>query len=335
MLVVAPSWAGDLVMAQSLFRLLRDDGAVIDLVAPPQVLALTRRMPEIGHAWPLPIPHGVFGFSARMRLGKELRACEYDWSIVLPNSWKSALVPFIARIPRRTGYTGEWRAGLLNDRRRLDERRLPRMVDRYCALAVDEGVVVEAPLPRLSPSAAGARDVLARLRLPWPGQPVLGLCPGAEYGPAKRWPAASFAAVAEQACARGWAVWLFGSTKDQAAAEAVRALVPSCVDLTGKTTFDEAVDLMSLSAAVVANDSGLMHVAAALARPLVALFGSSSPEHTPPLSPTARALTLELTCSPCFARTCPLGHTRCLNDLTPPQVLAALSEVVPEWARYP
>lgn len=315
-------------MAQSLFRLLRDDGAVIDVVAPPQVLALTRRMPEVEHAWPLPIPHGVFGFSARIRLGKELRAREYDWSIVLPNSWKSALVPFIARIPRRTGYTGEWRAGLLNDRRRLDRRRLPRMVDRYCALAVDAGVVVEAPEPRLSPSASGARDALARLRLPWPGQPVLGLCPGAEYGPAKRWPAASFAAVAKEADARGWTVWLFGSAKDQAAAEAVRALVPACVDLTGKTTFDEAVDLMSLTGAVVTNDSGLMHVAAALERPLVAVFGSSDPGHTPPLSRHAQVVSLNLECSPCFQRECPLGHRRCLEDLAPDQVIHALGVVL-------
>ncbi|MHB1951033.1 MAG: lipopolysaccharide heptosyltransferase II [Acidiferrobacteraceae bacterium] len=331
-LVIAPSWAGDLVMAQALFRLLHERGTAVDLVAPPSVLALARRMPEVGHLWPLPVGHGTFGLAARARLGRALRARAYDQSIVLPNTWKSALVPFIAGIPRRTGYTGEWRIGLLNDRRRLDTQRLPRMVDRYCALGVDADEAVTAPRPRLTPSPQGIATVLARLHLARPSRPVLGLCPGAEYGPAKRWPAPSFAAVAMHALHQGWDAWIFGSEKDREVARAVREKAPLCVDLTGQTEFDEVVDLMSLVSAVVTNDSGLMHVAAALSLPLVAVFGSSSPEHTPPLFASARALSLGLDCSPCFERTCPLGHTRCLNDLAPAAVIAALAGIAPRFA---
>ncbi|MHB1515813.1 MAG: lipopolysaccharide heptosyltransferase II [Acidiferrobacteraceae bacterium] len=326
-LVVGPSWVGDLVMAQSLFKLLHARGAAIDLVANPQVLGLAHRMPEVQTTWPLAIPHGRFGLRARRVLARTLRDRGYHWSIVLPNSWKSALLPFFAGIPRRTGYTGEWRVGLLNDRRRLDEQRVPRMVDRYAALGLEPNDPVEAPCPSLLPSAEGAGRAIARLGLPWPGPPVLGLCPGAEYGPAKRWPAASFAALATTAHARGWQVWLFGARGDTQAAHAVRALAPDCVDLTGKTTLEEVVDLISLTSAIVTNDSGLMHVAAAVRRPLVALFGSSNPEHTPPLAENARVLTLSLSCSPCFERVCPLGHTRCLVDLAPDRVLASLAAV--------
>jgi heptosyltransferase-2 len=152
------------------------------------------------------------------------------------------------------------------------------------------------------------------------------LCPGAEYGPAKRWPAAYFAEVAQRKLAEGWQVWLFGSHKDEAITQEIQTLTHNrCLDLGGRTALGEAIDLLARADAVLTNDSGLMHVAAALGRPVIALFGSSDPHHTPPLSARAQVLSLNLSCSPCFRRVCPLGHTRCLTELAPAEVLTALA----------
>ena len=173
---------------------------------------------------------------------------------------------------------------------------------------------------------ANRAAALARLGIDAPANPVLALCPGAEYGPAKRWPAAYFAEVAKDRLDQGWDVWLFGSHKDQAVAAEIQQLLGGrCIDLSGRTQLGEAIDLMSLAAVVVSNDSGLMHVAAALGRNLVALYGSSDPGFTPPLNDNARILRLGLSCSPCFQRECPLGHLKCLRDLDPSQVLQAMA----------
>lgn len=325
-LVVGPAWVGDMVMAQSLFRLLKQltPQAQIDVVAPAWTEALLARMPEVHRAIGLPLGHGELGLGARWRLGRSLRSEGYTQAIVLPNSLKSALVPFAAAIPRRTGFTGEWRFGLLNDRRRLDKQRLPRTVDRFVAL----GANANATLPPIPAPLLKPRDpwlALSRLKLDPLSAPILALCPGAEYGPAKRWPAEYYAQLAQAKLNQGWQVWLFGSANDAPVTTQVQTLTQGrCVDLAGRTALGEAVDLLSLAQAVVSNDSGLMHVAAALGKPLIALFGSSDPKHTPPLSARAQVLYLSLSCSPCFARECPLGHLRCLKDQTPDQVLTAL-----------
>lgn len=327
-LVAGPAWVGDMVLAQSLFKLLKQryPQSRLEVLAPDWTLALLERMPEVDEAIPLVFRHGELRLGERLRLGRQLRARHYDRAIVLPNSFKSAIVPFAARVRTRTGFLGEWRYGLLNDIRRLDKEALPRTVDRFIALALAPGEALPPiPQPQLEANAANAAAALTRLGRRLPTTPVLGLCPGAEYGAAKRWPAEYFAEVAATKLAEGWEVWLFGSDKDAPVTAAVQTLTQGrCLDLSGRTTLDTAIDLLSLTTAVVTNDSGLMHVAAALDRRVVALYGSSDPRHTPPLSDKARILYLGLACSPCFQRECPLGHLNCLRQLDPERVLAAL-----------
>lgn len=313
-------------MAQPLFMRLkaREPAAEIDVLAVPWVAPVLARMPEVGGILQSPFAHGELRLLDRWRLGRRLRARAYTQAFVLPNSLKSALVPFFAGIPRRTGYVGEMRHGLLNDVRRLDEAALPLMVERFAALAEPPGAPLPRPLPtpRLRVNEEARRATVDRLGLGGDPAPV-ACCPGAEYGPAKRWPAHHFAELARRLNARGHAVWLLGSPKDRPLGEAIARASPAR-NLCGATTLDEAVDLLASAAAVVTNDSGLMHVAAAVDVPLVALYGSSSPAFTPPLSPRARILRLGLACSPCFERECPLKHLDCLEKLTPAAVLEAL-----------
>lgn len=331
LLVVGPAWVGDMVMAQSLFITLRQSCPEhpIDVLAPSWSLPLLQRMPEVEQMIPLPIGHGELAMGQRLHLGRSLRG-RYDWAILLPNSWKSALVPWAARIPRRTGWLGELRYGLLNDWRRLDKGRLTMTVQRFVALAYPAETASPPPIPRprLHVSAENIEAALADLGLSRPQRPLLALCPGAEYGPAKRWPAESYAALGSRMHKLGWEVWLFGSGKDREVCAAITAAAPGIgLDLSGRTSLAQAIDLLALAQGVVSNDSGLMHVAAALDRPLVALYGSSDPGFTPPLSDRARIIRLGLECSPCFRRHCPLGHLHCLRGIGVDQVRDALLEM--------
>lgn len=326
-LIVGPSWVGDTVISQSLLKLLIQQNPVaqIDYLAPPWTLPLLARMPEVRRGINNPFGHGALRFGARHALGKKLRK-QYDQAFVLPNSWKSALIPWSARIPLRTGFRGEARWGLLNDLRQLDPVALPQMVQRFAALALPAGETLPAhlPLPALLSTTAQQQALLARLGLST-DKPAIAFCPGAEYGPAKRWPEAHFAALARLLAAQGCVVWLIGSPKDHAVAETIaQGATGACVNLCGKTDIAEATDLLAASRLVVTNDSGLMHVAAAVGRPVIALYGSSSPQFTPPLSNEACILTLDIECSPCFQRECPLGHFKCLKDLSPERVFAAI-----------
>lgn len=328
-LLIGPSWIGDMVMAHSLVQVLKGQNPeeIIDILAPEWSRALLERMPGVNETLSMPVGHGRLGWSERLALGRSLRG-RYDQAIVLPNSWKSALVPFFARIPLRTGYTGEYRHGLLNDRRKLDKTRLPMAVQRFVALGLPKDALLPplCPTPRLRLNPADPRVAAAAAALSLrTDKPILVLCPGAEYGPAKRWPTAHFAEVGKAMVKQGWDIWVMGSGKDLDAAEEVYILTgPGCVNLAGRTTLAQAVDVMALASAVVTNDSGLMHVAAALGRPLVAVYGSSDPGFTPPLSKTARIVSLGLECSPCFKRECRFGHLDCLGKLFPERVLEAL-----------
>ena len=311
-LVVAPNWIGDALMAQPLLARLRAKNAKVDVLAPDWVAPVARRMPEVDAVIPVPFRHGSLQLAGRWKLGRALKH-RYDEAIVLPNSWKSALVPFLAHIPVRTGYVGESRFGLLNRLHRNPDRR---MREHYARLAESPGVEPRAPLPQPC-LKVDARQVAATCQRFDVKLPYAVLCPGAEYGPAKRWP--YFADLARRLPVPAV---LLGSPNDAGAAAGIEGK-----NLIGRTTLDDAIDLIAGAQYVVTNDSGLMHVAAALGRPLVALFGSSSPEKTPPQSERARVLWLKPECSPCFQRECPLGHFRCMREIGVDQVLAEVAKL--------
>jgi len=294
----------------------------IDVLAPPWTEKLLRQIPEISDVIINPFPHGALNLGARYRLGKQLRAANYAAAYVLPNSLKSALVPFFANIPLRVGFIGEMRYGLLNDARKLDKNALPLMVERFVHLAEarNDSAPVSFSQPRLTVSDSQRLQTLAKFSLTQ-NRPIAVFCPGAEYGPAKRWPVAYYAELAQQLAAQGYQVWLIGSRKDQPVGDEIVALSANhSVNLCGVTDLSDAIALLSCADLVVSNDSGLMHIAAALERPLLAIFGSSSPQFTPPLSAQAQVLSLNLSCSPCFKRNCPLGHFNCMMQLTPSAV---------------
>ncbi len=323
-LVISPSWVGDCMLMQPMLMRLkqRHTDCQIDVFAPPWTAALLRALPEVHEIIINPFPHGALQLAKRYQLGKQLRSAHYDQVIVLPNSWKSALVPFFARIPLRTGFSGESRHILLNDKRNLDKQKLPLMVERFAQLAEAAQGEIPRPLknPQLAISEAQRNAALHKLNLSL-DQPIAVFCPGAEYGPAKRWPAACYANIAQRLQRHGYAVWLIGSAKDQPVADEIKQLAGAqCINLCGRTDLNDAIALLACAQLVISNDSGLMHLAAALDRPMLALFGSSSPQFTPPLSAHAQVVKLDIECSPCFKRECPLGHFNCMTKLTPDHV---------------
>ncbi|MCP4010767.1 MAG: lipopolysaccharide heptosyltransferase II [Proteobacteria bacterium] len=327
-LIVGPSWVGDMVMAQSLFKRLKADNPALYLavLAPAWSEALLAHMPEVDESIIMPVGHKQVQLGARWHLARGIKQKGFDQAIVLPGSLKSALIPFFAGIPRRTGFLGEQRYGLLNDYRKLDKAALPLNVERFLVLGSAQNVLPEqTPKPALRVDET-ARDAVREKYALNTEKPMLALCPGAEFGPAKQWPAKHYASVAQQKLNDGWQVVLLGSAADKAiCAEINDANQGKCEDLSGRTSLTEVIDVLSLGDYVVSNDSGLMHIAAALERPLVAIYGSSSPDFTPPLSENCAMLKLELECQPCFKRECPLGHLNCLNELLPETVLAAMN----------
>lgn len=332
-LIIGPAWVGDMVMAQSLFKLLKSNhpDAEIDVLAPAWSLPLLSRMPEVSAAIVMPLGHGQLELRKRYEIGKSLREKKYNQAIVLPNSFKSALIPFFAKIPKRTGWKRELRSLILNDSRRLDKKRYPLMIEQFMALglAPKAALPTKHPLPSLNISSETQLQALNKYQLSFPEQRVLAICPGAEFGPAKRWPENYYADVANQKLNEGWDVWIFGSPKDAVVADVIMSQTQNrCVNFTGKTRLEEAVDLLALASAVVSNDSGLMHIAAALNRPLVAVYGPTSAGFTPPLNADAKVITKKIECQPCFQRECPLQHHRCMKELTPKLVIDTLTQLV-------
>ncbi|MEC5214923.1 heptosyltransferase-2 [Polaromonas sp. CG_9.5] len=327
-LIIAPQWIGDAVMTEPLLRRLAARGERLTVGALPWVAPVYRAMPQVADVIEFPFAHGGLQFKARRSIAKRL-AGQFDKAYVLPNSLKSALLPFLASIPQRIGYLGEARVGLLTHRLKNPKDK-PPMVAFYSALSGESGL--ENDRPEMHMEAAQIEATLCELGLQRGAYVVFA--PGAEFGPAKRWPARHFSELAAQLDAT---VVLLGSGKEAALCDEIAVPVNAvqagkCLSLAGKTSLPQALALIAASRSTVSNDSGLMHVAAALGVPQVAIFGSSSPLHTPPLSDKAQVLWLKndpayqppLDCAPCFSRECPLGHTRCLNDISAAQVLQVL-----------
>jgi heptosyltransferase-2 len=327
-LIAGPAWVGDMVMAQSLFITLcrNAPGTAIDVLAPEWSMPLLARMPEVKEAVPLPVGHGELRIARRYHIAKRLRHKRYHQAIVMPRSLKSALIPFFAQIPRRTGYRGEMRYGLINDMRALDKAALPQVVQRYVALGLERRAPLpprDIPHPRLAVDDKNRARLLVDLELAADGA-VAVFVPGAEYGPAKRWPARYYAQLAGELAQAGYRIWLLGSHNDADVCAQVHRLCGGVTtDLSGKTRLQDVVDLVSLAHVVVTNDSGLMHIAAAVGCRVLALYGSSTPAYTPPLSEQARVFYLGLSCSPCFERECPLGHLDCLRKISVKEVYNA------------
>ena len=340
-LVIGPAWVGDMVMSQSLYIVLkqRHPDSQIDVIAPGWCKPILERMPEIHQAIEMPIGHGEFNLLGRREIGKSLREKQYDRAYILPKSAKSALIPWFANIPLRTGWKGEMRYGLLNDLR-PNMKSFQYMVERYVALAYPKAEMVDSnslggletlPRPRLAINAAEQQATIQKFNLTQ-DQPIIGLCPGAEFGPAKKWPETHYAEVATQMARSGHQIWLFGSQKDLETCNNIRALVPTQFHedihvLAGQTSLIEAVDLLAACKTVVANDSGLMHVAAAVGCNVVAVYGSTSPKYTPPLAEKVEIVHTDIDCRPCFQRECQYKHLKCLTELSPKQVLDSIQKL--------
>ena len=328
-LILGPAWVGDMVLAQSLFKTLKTNrpDCIIDVAAPTWTLPLLDRMPEVSGKIAWPFKHGELAFWQRIKFGKSLKNAGYSQAIILTNSFKSALLPWAAGIAKRTSFLGEMRYGLINDIRPLDKVKLKKTVERFVFLGLDnnQNLLETLPNPQLVTNKNKALASLKRLGQKESNSKILALCPGAEYGEAKRWPAEYYAEVANEVLKKGWQVWLFGSDKDVPVTTKINQLTQNkCLDLGGKTKLGEAIDLMALCNTAVSNDSGLLHIAAALNKKLIAIFGSSDPAHTPPMSPNAVIEYLALDCSPCFKRECPLtgdAHLRCLSDVKPQPIV--------------
>ena len=325
-LVVGPSWVGDMVMAQSLFKLIlsRSPSSSIDVLAPGWSLGVLGRMPEVTRAIELPVQHGELGLTKRWRAGSRLNG-QYERAIILPRSAKSALVPFLAAIPIRTGYLGEARFGLVNDRRSMPDE-LDQTVKRYCWLGLEptETILPPLPFPQLRTDPANQSTWKETLQYV-DGKAIVALLPGAEYGPAKQWPIERFAEVGRLLTEWGAAVWVLGSKKEWSFGEKIREHCPQANNLCGKTTLVDAIDLLGLCDAAVTNDSGLMHVASAVGARVAAIYGSSSPRFTPPLTDRGECFWLDLDCSPCFQRECPLKHLNCLHGIAAQEVFSAIT----------
>lgn len=322
-LVIGPRWVGDMVMAQCLFSALKErhPHAAIDVIAPAWAAPLVRRMPELRHRIEAPTRPGSFDLGERRKLGRLLRG-RYDEAYVLPGSWKSALIPYFARIPRRVGHLREMRYRLLTDIVPLPDSLKRRTAQAYFSLA--RGGTFRSP--HLSIDEENQSDLLARHGLE--EKKFVALMPGAEFGPAKRWPEDKYAAFARSMLSEGMGVALFGSKNDAPVTAAIAAQAPGSVDLAGRTRLEDAIDLIAAARLAVSNDSGLMHVAAAVGTPIVAVYGSTSPENTPPLSDRRELVWLHLSCSPCHRKECPLGHFNCMKTLDVSLVEAAAGRLL-------
>jgi heptosyltransferase II len=334
-LIIAPHWIGDAVMSQPLLAGLKQTNAsqTIDVLCTPWVAPIYRACKEINKVIEVDFQHGALQWGLRRSIAKQIKANAYNRAFVLPNSFKSALIPWLAGIPIRIGYRGELRFGLINHVLANPSRqaRTP-MVEHYVRLLE----ATETSLPSLSTSLQPKLSItdraIERVKVSFEGlgsKPFYVFAPGAEYGPAKRWPSSHFAELATKilrADANAQII-ILGSKADHVLGQAIHDQSNATGRIhnwCGVINLEEAMAVIAQSAQVISNDSGLMHIAAALSVPQIALFGSSNPKHTPPLSKQAKVIWLGLACSPCYQRICPLGHLDCLTKIEAEQVYTML-----------
>ncbi|MFT2110221.1 lipopolysaccharide heptosyltransferase II [Marinomonas sp. 2405UD68-3] len=325
-LIVGPSWVGDMVMAQSVFSRIKQDDptAIIDVIGPAWSAPILARMIEVRKSITLETGHGEWGIKTRRTLGKTLQSERYDKAIVLPRSWKSALVPFFANIPQRVGFHGEQRFVLLTERRKLDKSVLNQTVKRFTSLGVEQDKAYPPePIihPQLSVDKNNQQTLLSSLNLS-KDKPAIALMAGAEFGPSKQWPLQHFHDVAKHFIEKGYQIWVLGGPKDKEDGDKIiDGLGEFAFNLCGQTKLVDAIDLLAYADQAISNDSGLMHVAAAVGTHVHGIYGSTSEAFTPPLTDKKTIHNLHLDCSPCFKRHCPLGHTDCQNNLKPIKII--------------
>jgi heptosyltransferase II len=329
--IIAPNWIGDVIMAQSLLMTLKQQQTCkLSVYAPKAFGSIVKRMPEVACYTPTEFPRGKLHLKARRALGHSM-ANQYDQCIILPNSFKSALPAYWAKIPQRTGWVGELRYPLLNDARKLNPKTLPTMVQRFVALAYPKNHALQfadCPKPKLEAYTNNINEKLADKKIAAnDDRPIIAFCPGAAYGPAKRWPEQHYASLAEQCLKQGYAVWIFGGPQEQPLAATIQThCKQQCVDWTGQTTLDEAIDLMAQCNLTVSNDSGLMHLASALSMPVIAIYGPTASTFAPPLCQKGMIVEHKnLPCRPCKKRTCPLQHHQCMQSITPKSLLTIIN----------
>ena len=332
-LIVGPAWVGDMVMSQALYRALKEINPEthISVLAQGVLKPLLERMPEVDETLQFDLRHGELKLGERKRIGESLKEKNFNKCFILPLSFKSALVPWHAKIHERVGWRGEWRNVLLTDCRKLDKGAYPLMVQRFVSLAYPESDLPPAAIlyPKILPKASHKDVAIRGINLEIEGD-LLAICPGAQFGGSKQWPAKYYAEVVNMVLRKGWRVWVFGSSNDRSVADSIigkvdKTLRDRCVDLVGKTDLAEATDLLAFASVVLSNDSGLMHIAAALGKKVIGLYGSTSYDFTPPLSDKAELISTDIACRPCFKRECPFGHLRCLTEIKPERVLGAIA----------
>ena len=329
-LIVGPSWVGDSVIAQSLYQYIKqlNTAAVIDVLVPKYLHGLLKRMPQIRRAIEMPLTHRQLGLRKRRQIGISLRNC-YDKAIILPRSFKAALIPWFAKIATRTGLCGEMRYGLINDMRKLDNHTIPRLADRFVRLGQpDQTSVFKCiPPPRLIVNPENARICMQRMKLNC-DTPIMILAPGAGK-PSKQWPPHYFAKIAEHYATKGYQIWILGSANDQAICQCITNMSKVAIDnLCGRTSLEDTVDILAQANIVIANDSGLMHIAAAVDSLVIGIFGPTTPEYTLPISNQIGYSWNKLPCSPCWQNTCRYGHYHCLTQITPFNIMSIVSKLV-------
>ena len=327
--MIGPAWVGDMVMAQALYKALKvhSNPAEIHVVAPAWSRPLLARMPEISKVHDLDVAHGELGLKKRIRLGKSLKSELFTQALILPRSYKAALIPWYAGIPKRVGELGEFRYGLVNHIVESNKNKhIPTVCNylRYADINADIALVKQEYSPALSVDVANQKLLIEKYEIPQEA-PLVACMVGAEYGPSKQWPKEHFVESINQLTEHGLNVCLLGSHKDEGIGSEIEKLSRhAVVNLCGKTSLLDAIDILASSSVAVSNDSGLMHIAAAVDVPVVAMYGATTPAYTPPLHAKAKSFYMNLECSPCWKRTCQYQHYRCLKDIVPDHVVKAV-----------